>query len=208
MSNECDLVKDLLPSYVDDLCSEYSKELVIRHIKQCNKCRHTLETLKSYNQLSNKELLKAKEPFALINRKNKRKIISLTAIFFVILIVLGSISLFSYNAYFKGFVAKYDQITIMNISQLTKTSFEIEVIPTEGYIIKAHEQDRMDGDVFLRFYLLKIPPFSFQEKAIRNSSQIYDFAFPEGLTELDIVNKIYIVDSWGNKDAKLIWAGN
>jgi hypothetical protein len=44
---ECDIIKDLLPSYVDNICSEASKEWIEAHLAECEACRATAEALKT-----------------------------------------------------------------------------------------------------------------------------------------------------------------
>ena len=46
MKKECNIVKDLLPLYLDDVCSNESKELVLNHLKNCDECQKELENLK------------------------------------------------------------------------------------------------------------------------------------------------------------------
>ena len=41
----CDIVKDLLPLYVDDVCSEKSREMLEKHLKECEDCRKYYESL-------------------------------------------------------------------------------------------------------------------------------------------------------------------
>ena len=43
MKNECDIVKDLLFSYNDNILSNTSKEFVENHLKGCDECKKTLE---------------------------------------------------------------------------------------------------------------------------------------------------------------------
>lgn len=43
----CNIIRDLLPSYVDNVCSEDSRYLVEEHINSCAQCRTQLELLKS-----------------------------------------------------------------------------------------------------------------------------------------------------------------
>ena len=43
----CDVVKDLTPSYVDGICSEDSKKLVMEHIQNCRQCQQMLDMLKN-----------------------------------------------------------------------------------------------------------------------------------------------------------------
>ena len=38
MNVSCDIIKDLLPLYLDDVCSNDSKTAVNEHIEACGKC--------------------------------------------------------------------------------------------------------------------------------------------------------------------------
>ena len=42
----CEIVMDLLPSYIDELTSEISTEAVEEHLKECEKCKNILEEMK------------------------------------------------------------------------------------------------------------------------------------------------------------------
>ena len=44
---ECEIIRDLLPLYADDVCSESSKRLVEEHIKDCEKCKKELESIQN-----------------------------------------------------------------------------------------------------------------------------------------------------------------
>jgi len=43
---ECDVIRDLLPSYVDEICSETSKRYVEEHVEDCPECEKLLEQLR------------------------------------------------------------------------------------------------------------------------------------------------------------------
>ncbi len=43
----CDIVKDLIPLYIDGCCSEESKKAVEEHIRNCDDCKKLLEDMKS-----------------------------------------------------------------------------------------------------------------------------------------------------------------
>ena len=47
MKKECEMINDLLPLYIDGVCSEESKRLVEEHMKTCDACRKTAEQMKS-----------------------------------------------------------------------------------------------------------------------------------------------------------------
>ena len=38
----CELVRDLFPSYIDDLTSDVTNILLEEHVKECEKCREIL----------------------------------------------------------------------------------------------------------------------------------------------------------------------
>lgn len=59
MKNICDIVQDLLPLYLDGICSEGSCEFVEEHISECEKCSGTLSKLK--NTEYDKEIIDEKE---------------------------------------------------------------------------------------------------------------------------------------------------
>lgn len=51
----CDIIRDLIPSYVDDICSESTKRCVEEHLRSCDGCRQMTEAYKSH-ALSGKKL--------------------------------------------------------------------------------------------------------------------------------------------------------
>lgn len=44
--NRCNIVKDLLPLYLEDLCSEDTRNFVEAHLEQCTDCQNTCSLLK------------------------------------------------------------------------------------------------------------------------------------------------------------------
>ncbi|MDE5864652.1 MAG: zf-HC2 domain-containing protein [Lachnospiraceae bacterium] len=46
MENSCGMVSDLLPLYVDGVCSKESRAVVEEHIKECDECKREYEILK------------------------------------------------------------------------------------------------------------------------------------------------------------------
>lgn len=42
----CEIIKDLFPSYVDGICSQSSREAVEEHVEECAECRASLEMLR------------------------------------------------------------------------------------------------------------------------------------------------------------------
>jgi len=44
---DCNIIRDLIPLYIDDCCSEESAALVRTHIENCKSCRELYETLQT-----------------------------------------------------------------------------------------------------------------------------------------------------------------
>lgn len=69
----CDIVQDLMPSYVDGICSQASKDCVETHIKECEKCREMMKCYKQ-NEFSETEItMKQVDAFKKIHAKMKRQ---------------------------------------------------------------------------------------------------------------------------------------
>lgn len=49
---KCNVIKDLLPLYVDDCCSEESSQLVQEHLKGCEDCQRAYNTMSRKSELS------------------------------------------------------------------------------------------------------------------------------------------------------------
>ncbi|MBQ4104609.1 MAG: zf-HC2 domain-containing protein [Clostridia bacterium] len=98
----CSLIKDLLPLYVDDLCSKETTEIVGNHLEICEDCNKEYETLKTEpkvkpQQDNSQELIKK------VNKKfgkdKKLAVIKTISIFLVVIIVVGGVALLKLPLY-------------------------------------------------------------------------------------------------------------
>ena len=89
----CFLIKDLLPLYIDELCSENSAEIIKNHLATCSECS------KEYEQLANQPEIKAindnsteliKGVGKMLKKDKKKAIIKTVSIFLVLFIILGA----------------------------------------------------------------------------------------------------------------------
>jgi len=55
MKVTCEIVRDLLPLYIDDLCSNDSKSTIEEHITICDSCRSELQTMQLSITTSSRE---------------------------------------------------------------------------------------------------------------------------------------------------------
>lgn len=79
MKATCDIIKDLMPLFVDEICSEDSKNLIYEHIQTCKPCKEFLESMKQPLQTielsGDNDRLKAQKPFKKINKMHRIRII-------------------------------------------------------------------------------------------------------------------------------------
>lgn len=90
----CNIIKDLLPSYADGVCSDETRKAVEEHIQECAKCRSLLTMLQqeiTYVQPLPEEVKKAISPFKKINRRRYFNIIAAVAITFMVMVIGMSI---------------------------------------------------------------------------------------------------------------------
>ncbi len=88
----CFLIKDLLPLYIDDLCSNETTEIIKNHLETCSECK------KEYEQLTNQPEIKVvnndstqliKGVGNMFKRDKKKAIIKTVSVFLVVLVLLG-----------------------------------------------------------------------------------------------------------------------
>lgn len=84
----CNIIKDLFPSYIDGICSEDTSRVVEEHIHHCEECRLYLEVMKQpTNFILPEEVIVAKAPFKKINKRRRMQVfISILLTFMLTLI--------------------------------------------------------------------------------------------------------------------------
>jgi predicted nucleic acid-binding Zn ribbon protein len=98
MSKECDVIRDLLPLYVDEACSEASAEKVRDHLAVCSDCYAVFQQMCSD---TNEELLK-KEKESILQRHEKKEKAKTTIK--SISIVSAVLSILFLTVYIAGFI--------------------------------------------------------------------------------------------------------
>ena len=86
MKNEltCEVVQDLLPSYVDHLTSDITNTAIVSHVKNCEDCRRILAAMQAPESLPEKDPADASTiDFLKKNRKkNRNRILGMESIHF------------------------------------------------------------------------------------------------------------------------------
>lgn len=81
----CKIIKDLLPSYIDELTSEETQKYIETHLEECNECKETLENMKKNLENENKEVTNKSIKYA---KKYNKKIKKLIAIILILILTI------------------------------------------------------------------------------------------------------------------------
>lgn len=95
MKKNCNIIKDLLPLYVDNVCSNDTRTLVESHLKECENCQKELKNIKS---VINTDLLE-KENFLDFKKFMNYKIWKNTIFIILIIVILAIPCLYFYGNY-------------------------------------------------------------------------------------------------------------
>lgn len=86
----CEVIGDLIPLYVDDVCSKESRQLVEEHLEECEACRQLYETMKMDVKISD-DKEQRREDANIIKRVKRRIWIERIIIAVLALFVAGSL---------------------------------------------------------------------------------------------------------------------
>ena len=84
MSKQCEIVRDLLPLYVDSACSEASKEMIKEHLENCSSCNQIYQKMCSHTS----EAILKKEKDGVIIRHEKKEGLRVIEYIFIALALL------------------------------------------------------------------------------------------------------------------------
>ena len=133
MKEDCEIIRDLLPLYADDVCSIESKKIVENHLKNCNECKEILETIKKDEKEKNSVEKDTLTNFYSKIKKSKIKAVIISLIVFIIVVFLikyvYSFILFNHII---NKAHKYSDIDNMFIQKM-ENSLDDEVYVTKRY---------------------------------------------------------------------------
>lgn len=98
MKISCEIIKDLLPLYLDGVCSNDSRAMVAEHLAACDHCKAELQAMKEALFINNKQQnLKEAEAVKKLSRRWKKGMLrSLLKGVLITLIVIAAIALVLY----------------------------------------------------------------------------------------------------------------
>ena len=156
----CDVVRDLLPLYHDEVCSEASRQMVEAHLSTCEDCRKELAAIGRAIQLAPEEIkdnqqdqTALKSMSAFWNKTRKKAFLKGIAIAIAVcLLLVGSYyGLFEWNI---TTVASED-VEISDVSILADGRIAYHAEITDGYALYRLKYD-LDEDG--NFYMIPLRP--------------------------------------------------
>ncbi len=88
IKNECEIVKDILPNYVENTLSSATNEFIETHIEKCKDCKKVLEELKKDDIIEKKQDKNNEKHDINYLKKYNRKIKLLTSIVYILIIFI------------------------------------------------------------------------------------------------------------------------
>lgn len=114
---KCEIIKDLLPLYIDNVCSKESKKLIEDHLQTCKECNEYLLSLKKSCEIEDnyydEEKEKRKTNFILNMKKklNNKKI--LTIVVTTLVVILTIVGVFKYLENKKMTITDIDNFVVI-----------------------------------------------------------------------------------------------
>lgn len=102
---KCEIIRDLMPLYLDGLTSEESNKAIGEHLDGCVPCKEMLEQMQQETAVKTEETKKKINPFRKFNRKIKMYV----AATLVVCIAIGGLG---YKAFARGFAIDPDDMTM------------------------------------------------------------------------------------------------
>ncbi|MBQ7296032.1 MAG: zf-HC2 domain-containing protein [Clostridia bacterium] len=143
--NKCNIIKDLLPLYADEVCSEDSKEMVEEHIASCKDCSQELEDYRYNTGLPEVSADKAMKNFKKkMNKKNLKKV--LISVVVCLTVILGG----TYLLFVPEFAVPYSE-DLMTVKIPEDGGFDVWVnLPnfTQVYsVVEYNDED--EAEIYL-----------------------------------------------------------
>ncbi|WP_241494708.1 zf-HC2 domain-containing protein [Bacillus coahuilensis] len=141
MKISCNMIRDLLPLYVEDLASQDTRDLVEEHIASCENCKKRLEEMRTFEEPPVDTDIAPLRNLQNTLRKKKLQTIILsvmvTLVFAVVTIAyLTTPAYIPYNEYAVSIIEKDDGTVLLNFSEEV-SGFNVNQYPAadnSGYV--------------------------------------------------------------------------
>ena len=203
----CEVIKDMLPLYYDNVCSDDSKRMVEEHLSYCDNCKMELEKIQDEVHIPEKKIIENRNDSNVIkNISTAWKRVRLKAFIkgglisalFMSIIILGYVGLFKWEI---TSVAT-DVVEIRDISQMEDGKIVYYAEINDGYSLNRIKYD-MDKEG--NFYITPLRPIVKKEAeppyALEKGYDFIDIKEQEEYRGIEVKTIYYGTP----KDKVLIW---
>lgn len=179
---KCEVIRDLLPGYVDELTSKESNEIIEEHLYHCEACKEYLENMKMDIYQEEPTIEKDIKPFLKIKRSTIRKIV----IAVLITVMVCAVGIDWLEQYFYGGTSvRSDEVKIDIIDDYGITSLQF-VNQVENRVINVGytENEPIDGKMPLM--TLNLVSRHYYSQTQFPSENEYRFYFADDNTVVDL----------------------
>lgn len=148
----CEIIQDLLALYVDDVCSQSSKEAIEIHVESCSNCKDKLNELQRDEIPSQlrEEKDKAYKKLATNIRLKKAAFILTCIVSALVILIIGN-KIYYRLAYNNEVVISFDKVKVLDVCQLSDGRIAFHTLVDDGYKVMGCQFRR--GDPYPEFSL-------------------------------------------------------
>lgn len=136
----CEMIQDLLPSYIDELTSEVTNREVEAHISECQQCENALKQMKTPDVLMTEKEVKEIDFLKKTKRKNRNNIILCAAIVWAVAVIV-----FCARYYFVGQYMNTEYLSYH--LEVSENEMSVAVSTTSGQGIQNIDVSETEGIV-------------------------------------------------------------
>ena len=191
----CDIVQDLLPSYVDGILSDTGTSAVANHLQSCKSCQDIYNSMITDVPHQHNADQQEKEIDYLKKVRSKTRHFTVTAILIAVLLAASGTAV-----YFLIFSGEYILNSVKYNLQVSSTSLKIEGILPDDFTTGTQKIEEKDGVISLTLPAKKKTFLSFHKNynvsytsatAIREVRVNGDILWQDGTSITAYVNRVY-----------------
>lgn len=209
MEKTCNIIKDLLPLYIDGVCSEESKRAVEEHIKTCESCRRELESYQGEISAVDRKEEEVIKKISSRWKRSKAKALLTGVLAMAVIIVLGIAGLL-YSLSTRP--VKASEVTVEDLSLLSNSNVYFALKVSDTVHAKGVSWFEQNGDIFitLKTDMLQLKKTGTEEGFAENTDNYSRWEFD---TKMGGIKNIYLYEGLsGYDDLKsektLIWSSD
>lgn len=209
MEKTCEIIKDLLPLYIDGVCSEDSKKAVEEHIKTCEDCKRELEDYQGEISAVERQEEEVIKKISSRWKKSKTKAL-FSGIFIMAMIGILGIAVLCYS--FTTRAVKYEEVTVGNLSRLSNSNVYFTLKVSEDINAKGADWFEYNGNIYIT---LKTNKLQLKQKTVEGdfTESTNNYSRWEFDTKMSGIKNIYLYEGLtgyddGQTKKTLIWSSN